>query len=114
MSKANNNFGITKTIPAARGEQGVESLYDGSLSEFEFHMAGNPSKLSVGDYVYTIFNHELRGRLEITHLIPGASNPKSGKPRTLIMVKCPGERMSKPIYKKGHQGTRYFDGTEWD
>ena len=26
----------------------VEGLYDGSLDEFEFHMAGKPSRLKVG------------------------------------------------------------------
>jgi hypothetical protein len=107
------SYGITKTIPASRGDQGIESLFDGSIAEFEFHMAGKPSKLKVGDFVYTIFNDELRGRLRITELIGGAVNPKSGRPRTLILVNCPGERISKPIPKKGHRGTRYYDGGEW-
>ncbi|NKB99557.1 MAG: hypothetical protein GKR90_13825 [Pseudomonadales bacterium] len=107
------DFGITKTIPASRGDEGIDSLFDGSITEFEFHMAGNPSKLSVGDYVYTIFKDELRGRLVITHLIPGATNPNSGKPRTLIMVRCPGEKVVQPIPHKGHRGTRYYDGAEW-
>lgn len=107
------NHGITKTIPASRGEEGINSLYDGSLKSFEFHMAGNPSKLSEGDYVYTIFNDELRGRLLITELIRGATNPSSGKPRTLIMVQCPGERIGKPLFRKGHRGTRYYDGADW-
>ena len=106
-------FGITKTIPASRGDEGLESLFDGSLSEFEFHMAGNPSRLSIGDFVYTIFKDELRGRLEITEFISGATNPKSGRPRTLIMVRCPGERIGKPVHRKGHQGTRYYDGADW-
>mgnify|MGYP000642704207 FL=1 len=90
-------FGITKTIPASRGEAGIESLYDGSLSEFEFHMAGNPSRLKGGDYVYTIFNDQLRGRLRITELIGGKLNPNSGRPRTLIMVSCPGEKIGTPV-----------------
>ena len=76
------SFGITKTIPAKRGQEGVDSLYDGSLKEFEFHMAGKPSKLNVGDYVYTIFNDQLVGRCQIKELIGGAINPDSGKPRT--------------------------------
>ena len=108
------SFGITKTIPASRGQEGINSLYDGSIREFEFHMAGNPSKLKEGDYVYTIFQDELRGRLQITHLIPGATNPTSGKPRTLILVRCPGEEIGKPIARKGHRGTRYFDGEGWN
>jgi len=107
------SFGITKTIPASRGDEGIESLYDDSIKEFEFHMAGNPSKLKVGDFVYTIFNDELRGRLQITELIPGATNPKSGRPRTLIMVKCPGEKIKKVVLRKGHRGTRYYDGSDW-
>ena len=107
------SFGITKTIPAGDGIEALESLYDGTLTEFEFHMAGQPSKLKVGDYVYTIFNDELRGRLRIKALIGGATNPQSGKPRTLILVEAPGERLSQPIPKKGHRGTRYYDGAEW-
>lgn len=107
------SFGITKTIPATRGDAGIDSLYDGSLKKFEFHMAGTPSKLKVGDYVYTIFNDQLRGRLRITELITGRKNPDSGKPRTLVMVKCPGEKLAKPIPRPGHRGTRYFDGSEW-
>jgi hypothetical protein len=107
------SFGITKTIPSARGEEGVETLYDGSLDEFEFHMAGSPSKLKVGDYIYTIFAHQIRGRLRIKSFIEGATNPKSGRPRTLIMVECPGERLQDPIPRRGHQGTRYYDGAEW-
>lgn len=105
--------GITKTIPASRGQEGIDSLYDGSRQEFEFHMAGTPSKLEVGEYVYTIFKDELVGRCEITELIGGATNPKSGRPRTLIMVKCPGERLDEPIARKGHRGTRYYDGEDW-
>jgi hypothetical protein len=108
------NFGITKTIPASRGEAGIESLFDGSVAEFEFHMAGKPSKLKVGDFVYAIFNDELRGRLRIRELAGGAVNPKSGRPRTLILVECPGERITMPVARKGHRGTRYYDGTDWN
>jgi hypothetical protein len=108
------SFGITKTIPASRGGEGIESLYNGSIGKFEFHMAGNPSKLKVGDFVYTIFNDEIRGRLKITELILGATNPNSGRPRTLIMVQCPGEKIKKSIPRKGHRGTRYFDGADWN
>lgn len=106
-------LGITKTIPAKEGIQALDSLYDGSISEYEFHMAGSPSKLKEGDYVYTIFQDQLHGRCKIKALIGGAVNPNSGKPRTLIMVECPGERLPAPIAKKGHRGTRYYDGAEW-
>jgi hypothetical protein len=107
------NFGITKTIPTGAGQETVDSLYDGSLSEYEFHMAGSPSKLKVGHYVYTIFGNQLIGRLRISALLPGAVNPKSGKPRTLINVIAPGERLVTPIPKKGHRGTRYTEGEDW-
>lgn len=107
------SFGITKTIPASRGDEGIDSLFDGSRSEFEFHMSGKPSKLNVGDFVYTIFNDQLRGRLQIRQLIGGAVNPKSGRPRTLIVVDCPGEKIKNPIARKGHRGTRYYDGSDW-
>ena len=107
------SFGITKTIPAKEGIQTINALFDGSCSEYEFHMAGKPSKLNVGDYVYTIFNDRLYGRLKIKRLEGGAVNPKSGKPRTLIYVEAPGERLDPPIPKKGHRGTRYSDGSDW-
>ena len=107
------SFGITKTIPAKEGIESLNALYDGSLSKFEFHMAGAPSKLKVGDYVYTIFEDQLYGRLKIKELIGGAVNPNSGKPRTLILVEAPGERLETPAAKKGHRGTRYYDGAEW-
>jgi len=107
------SFGITKTIPATEGMDAINALYDGSLNEYEFHMAGKPSKLQVGDYVYTIFNDHLVGRLKIKALIDGAVNPDSGKPRTLIMVEAPGERLATPIPKQGHRGTRYYDGADW-
>lgn len=107
------SFGITKTIPAKRGIEAVDTLYDGTLAEFEFHMAGKPSKLNVGDYVYTIFNDQLVGRLKIKELIGNAVNPDSGKPRTLVMVTCPGERLPLPIPRQGHRGTRYYDGADW-
>jgi hypothetical protein len=107
------SFGITKTIPAEHGQAVADVLYDGSLSEYEFHMAGNPSKLAPGDYVYTIFNHHIVGRLKITRLVPGAVNPESGKPRTLIYVAAPGQRLPVPIPRRGHQGTRYYDGADW-
>ncbi len=107
------SFGITKTIPAKEGWKAVDTLYDGTLTEFEFHMAGKPSKLNVGDYVYTIYNDQLVGRLPIKELIFGAVNPDSGKPRTLIIVACPGERLEPPIPRKGHRGTRYYDGADW-
>lgn len=107
------SFGITKTIPAKEGKQAAIMLYDGSIHEFEFHMAGKPSKLKVGDYVYTIFQDELIGRLQIKGLIGGAVNPDSGKARTLIMVACPGEKLEVAIPRQGHRGTRYYDGAEW-
>jgi hypothetical protein len=107
------SFGITKTIPAKEGIETVNALYDGTLAEYEFHMAGTPSKLKVGDYVYTIFEDQLRGRLRIKEMVGGAVNPKSGKPRTLLIVEAPGERLSEPIPKRGHRGTRYYDGAEW-
>jgi hypothetical protein len=107
------SFGITKTIPAKEGIESLNALYDGSISEFEFHMAGKPSKLNVDDYVYTIFDDQLYGRLKIKELVGGAVNPKSGKPRTLILVEAPGERLSEPVPKKGHRGTRYYDGADW-
>ena len=47
--------GITKTIPQKHGQEAVDSLYEGGAGEFEFHMAGKPSRLAVGDYVYTIW-----------------------------------------------------------
>ncbi len=107
------SFGITKTIPAGEGQECVDALYDGSVSEHEFHMAGTPSRLNVGDYVYTIYQNQLIGRLRITRIEPGAVNPKSGRPRTLIYVEAPGERLPLPIPKQGHQGTRYTDGADW-
>ena len=107
------SFGITKTIPAKAGQETADSLYDGSISEYEFHKAGSPARLEVGHYVYTIFNNQLIGRLRIKELIPGAINPNSGKPRTLIMVEAPGERLEVPVPKQGHRGTRYTDGEDW-
>jgi hypothetical protein len=105
--------GITKTIPAQEGRRTVDALYDGSLNEYEFHMAGTPSRLESGDYVYTIFGDELIGRLQIERIVGGAVNPSSGKPRTLIYVRAPGERLDTPIPMKGHRGTRYYDGADW-
>ena len=108
------NFGITKTVPAKAGIEYLNSLYDGSRSEVEFHMAGvEPKRLKVGDYVYTIFNNQLHGRLKITRFVTGAKNPNSGRPRILIYVEAPGERLESPIARKGHQGTRYYDGEDW-
>jgi hypothetical protein len=76
-------------------------------------MAGTPSKLKVGDYVYTIWENMLIGRLLITRIETGAINPQSGKPRSLIYVATPGERLAEPIPRKGHRGTRYYDGADW-
>jgi hypothetical protein len=105
--------GITKTLPAERTQAEVDQLYDGTVGEYEFHMAGTPTKLDVGDYVYTIYKDQLIGRLRITRIKPGATNPKSGRPRTLIYVNTPGERIPHPIPRQGHQGTRYYDGADW-
>lgn len=108
------SFGITKTIPAGAGRETLDSLYDGSLSEYEFHMAGRePARLKAGDFVYTIFADQLHGRLKIREFITGEVNPNSGKPRILIIVEAPGERLKNPVPKKGHRGTRYTDGDDW-
>jgi hypothetical protein len=104
--------GITKTIPKKEGLEALEQLY-ALEGEYEFHMAGTPSRLNVGDYVYTIFDDQLRGRCKIVRMEGGAVNPKSGRPRTLIYVQTPGEKLNPPVAKKGHRGTRYYDGSEW-
>ena len=78
------SFGITKNIPQSKGIAAVNALYDGSIDEFESHIVGKPSKLSVSDYVYAIFQDQLVGRLKIKSLIYGATNPDAGNPRTLI------------------------------
>jgi hypothetical protein len=105
--------GITKTIPQKDGIEAVEALYDGRAGEFEFHMAGVPSRLKVGDYVYTIWQDMIVGRCQITRIEFGAVNPNSGKPRSLIFVSTPGEKLEKPYLRKGHRGTRYYDGEGW-
>jgi hypothetical protein len=108
------SFGITKTIPAGAGVEVLDSLYDNSRKEYEFHMAGSePKRLKPGDFVYTIFNDQLHGRLRINRFITGASNPNSGRPRILIIVDTPGERLSTPVPRKGHRGTRYTEGEDW-
>ncbi len=105
--------GITKTIPQAEGPQALEQLYDGSITEFEFHMAGTPRRLVVGQYVYTIWQDQLVGRCEIVRLHSGVANLKGGRPQTLIFVSCPGERLAQPIERQGHRGTRYYEGEDW-
>ncbi len=105
--------GITKTIPQKEGFAAVEMLYDGTVGEYEFHMAGKPSRLKVGDYVYTIWKDMLVGRCEIVRIEHGAVNPDSGKPRSLIFVRTPGEKLDPPYPRKGHRGTRYYDGADW-
>lgn len=106
--------GITKTIPQKEGMQAIDRLYEGEAGEFEFHMAGKPSRLNVGEFVYTIWQDMLVGRLQITRIDTGGVNPNSGKPRSLIYVTTPGQRMGKPVSRKGHRGTRYYDGAEWN
>ncbi len=107
------SFGISKTIPQADGIETVNALFDGPPGEYEFHMAGIPSRLKPGDFVYVIFDDQLVGRLRIERMLGGAMNPQSGKPRTLIYVSTPGERLATPIPRKGHRGTRYFEGEDW-
>ena len=106
--------GITKTIPQNEGVEAVEALYNGRVGEFEFHMAGKPSRLNVGDFVYTIWQDKIVGRCQITRIESGAVNPSSGRARSLIYVNTPGEKLEKPYPKKGHRGTSYYDGKGWD
>jgi len=106
------SFGITKTLPQSEGPRAVDELYS-VPGEYEFHMAGKPSKLKVGHFVYTIWQDEIVGRLPIVRLEEGAVNPSSGKPRTLIFVSTPGEKLAQPIPRTGHRGTRYYDGADW-
>ena len=106
------SYGITKTLPQSDGPGAVDELYT-VRGEYEFHMAGKPSKLHVGDYVYTIWQDQIIGRCRIIRLEGGAVNPDSGKPRTLVYVQTPGERLAAPIPRAGHQGTRYYDGAGW-
>ena len=105
--------GITKTIPQKEGIKAVEALYEGPAGEFEFLMAGKPSRLHEGDHVYTIWQDMIVGRCQITRIEHGAVNPDSGKPRSLIFVKTPGQKLETPYPRKGHRGTRYYDGEGW-
>lgn len=105
--------GITKTIPQKEGILAVESLYTGSDGEFEFHMAGKPSRLTVGEYVYTIWQDHIVGRCQILRIELGAVNPQSGQPRSLIIVQTPGEKHPQPYPYAGHRGTRYYNGNGW-
>ncbi len=105
--------GITKTIPQKEGVAAATGLYDGTWDEYEFHMAGKPSRLNVGDYIYTIWQDEVIGRCKVKEIILGAVNPSSGRPRSLLMVECPGEKLDTPFARKGHRGTRYYDGADW-
>ena len=43
----------------------------------------------------------------------GLLTPAQEKPRSLIFVKTPGEKLERPYPKKGHRGTRYYDGEGW-
>ena len=92
--------GITKTIPQKAGVEAIEALYDGRVGEYEFHMAGKPSRLKVGDYVYTIWQNMMVGRCQITRIEFGAVNPKSGKPRSLIFVSTPGKILKSHFHTK--------------
>lgn len=105
--------GITKTIPQSEGEQAVDFLYGKEKGEFDFHMAGKPSRLAEGDYIYTIWKDEVVGRCKIVRIESGHTNPSSGKPRSLIFVSIPGEKAKNPFTRKGHRGTRYYEGEDW-
>lgn len=105
--------GITKTISAEEGLEMLNALYDGSVTEYHIKMAGRPSKLQVGDYVYTIFDDHIHGRLKIKSMIGEATDPQSDHYYTLIVAEAPGERLRQPIPKKGHGGVQYYDGTQW-
>jgi hypothetical protein len=107
------SFGITKTISLENGLESLEALYNGSLTEYQFRMIGRPTKLQVNDYVYTIFNDEIHGRLKITSMIGEITDHQTGAYHTLIVVEAPGERLDSPIPKKGHGGLHYYDGAEW-
>ena len=47
-------------------------------------------------------------RFEI--LIPGSTNNLMDP---LMISLEPGEKLDKPYPKKGHRGTRYYDGEDW-
>jgi len=101
------SFGITKTIPAGAGVEVLDSLYDGSRKEYEFHMAGSePKRLKPGDYVYTIFNDQLHGRLKINKFITGASNPNSGRPANASTPRSRGRVIAAPVTPKLWTGLR--------
>ena len=76
-------------------------------------MASEPSKLAVGDYTYTIFEHHIWGRLKIQNLRGGAANPKSGMPLILVFFAALGNRLEELIARKSHQGMRYYDEVYW-
>lgn len=105
--------GITKTIPQKKGVMAVDELYSGQAGEFAFHMAGSPSRLKVGEYIYTIWENQIVGRCQITRIESGYINPASGAPRSLIYVRVPGELAKVAYPREGHRGTRYYDGAGW-
>lgn len=106
--------GITKTIPQKEGMIAISQLYDGSIDSFVFHMRGKPSKLDVGEYVYTIWKDQLFGRCVITQIEHDVVSLDGNKTQTLIHVACPGNRCVPPLPYKGHRGTRYYKGNVWE
>ncbi|MCH6566080.1 MAG: hypothetical protein IH811_09435 [Proteobacteria bacterium] len=74
---------------------------------------GLEPRLPFLDHRLVEFMFRVPGRLKIREFITGAVNPNSGKPRILIVVDAPGERLKTPVPKRGHRGTRYTEGEDW-
>ncbi len=114
---------ITRTIQQDEDPSHIDGFFQGQNRELRFPVKGKPKRLGMGDYVYLIFRGKIVGRFSVTHIVPippnqipyevGKKRPFTTKGTYFVVTKAPGERTTKLIHRRGHQGIRYDNVSAW-
>jgi hypothetical protein len=114
---------ISITLEQDRGPDWVEEFFDGTRTgegEEYFPVGKRIQNVRQGDFLYLVHQGLIVGRLLITKIdydektLPVGAEGRPIAAKTVVWVKCPGERAGqRKMSRNSQRGFRYDDVPEW-